>query len=93
MRLDSEQCRAAGAGGVQRHDVHRLDALHRQRDGNLKTLADLRGKTVVCTAGTNTLARVNGLNQKQNLGMRELRGREPNEHSIAGARITRQAIE
>lgn len=34
-----------------------------KRAGNLKTLADLRGKTVVCTAGTNTLARVNGLNQ------------------------------
>ena len=40
-----------------------------KRESNLKTLADLRGKTVVCTAGTNTLARVNGLNQKQNLGM------------------------
>ena len=45
-----------------------------KRDGNLKTLADLRGKTVVCTAGTNTLARVNGLNQKQNLGMTILTG-------------------
>ena len=47
-----------------------------KRDGNLKTLADLRGKTVVCTAGTNTLARVNGLNQKQNLGMTILTGKD-----------------
>jgi len=47
-----------------------------KRAGNLKTLADLRGKTVVCTAGTNTLARVNGLNQKQNLGMTILTGKD-----------------
>jgi len=40
-----------------------------KRANNLKTLADLKGKTVVCTAGTNTLARVNGLNQKNSLGM------------------------
>ena len=40
-----------------------------KRANNLKTLAALKGKTVVCTAGTNTLARVNGLNQKNNLGM------------------------
>lgn len=47
-----------------------------KRASNLKTLADLRGKTVVCTAGTNTLARVNGLNQKQNLGMTILTGKD-----------------
>lgn len=47
-----------------------------KRAANLKTLADLRGKTVVCTAGTNTLARVNGLNQKQNLGMTILTGKD-----------------
>ena len=47
-----------------------------KRAGNLKALADLRGKTVVCTAGTNTLARVNGLNQKQNLGMTILTGKD-----------------
>jgi len=40
-----------------------------KRANKLKTLAALKGKTVVCTAGTNTLARVNGLNQKNNLGM------------------------
>lgn len=47
-----------------------------KKASNLKTLADLRGKTVVCTAGTNTLARVNGLNQKQNLGMTILTGKD-----------------
>ena len=40
-----------------------------KKSSNLKTLNDLKGKTVVCTAGTNTLARVNGLNAKHNLGM------------------------
>ena len=47
-----------------------------KKASNLKTLADLRGKTVVCTAGTNTLARVAGLNQKQNLGMTILTGKD-----------------
>jgi glutamate/aspartate transport system substrate-binding protein len=47
-----------------------------KKANNLKTLADLKGKTVVCTAGTNTLARVIGLNQKQNLGMTILTGKD-----------------
>jgi len=47
-----------------------------KKASNVKTLEDLRGKTVVCTAGTNTLARVNGLNQKQNLGMTILTGKD-----------------
>ena len=47
-----------------------------KKASNLKTLEDLRGKTVVCTAGTNTLARVNGLNQKHNLGMTILTGKD-----------------
>ena len=42
----------------------------------MTTLEDLRGRTVVCTAGTNTLARVNGLNQKQNLGTTILTGKD-----------------
>ena len=47
-----------------------------KRANNLRTLADLKGKTVVCTAGTNTLARVNGLNAKHNLGMTVLTGKD-----------------
>ncbi len=47
-----------------------------KRASNLKVLADLKGKTVVCTAGTNTLARVVGLNQKHNLGMTILNGKD-----------------
>jgi glutamate/aspartate transport system substrate-binding protein len=42
----------------------------------VRTLADLKGKTVVCTAGTNTLARVNGLNAKHGLGMTILTGKD-----------------
>src|SRR5206468_11558474 len=42
----------------------------------VRTLADLKGKTVVCTAGTNTLARVNGLNAKHGLGMTVLTGKD-----------------
>ena len=47
-----------------------------KKASNLKTLNDLKGKTVVCTAGTNTLARVNGLNSKHNLGMTVLTGKD-----------------
>ena len=47
-----------------------------KKSSNLKTLNDLKGKTVVCTAGTNTLARVNGLNAKHNLGMTVLTGKD-----------------
>jgi len=47
-----------------------------KKTGNLKTLNDLKGKTVACTAGTNTLARVNGLNAKHNLGMTVLTGKD-----------------
>ena len=43
---------------------------------HLKTLNDLKGKTVVCTAGTNTIARVHALNQKHNLGMTVLSGKD-----------------
>jgi glutamate/aspartate transport system substrate-binding protein len=47
-----------------------------KKASGLRTLADLKGKTVVCTAGTNTLARVNGLNAKQALGMTVLTGKD-----------------
>src|SRR5438105_1538280 len=47
-----------------------------KKANNLKTLNDLKGKTIVCTAGTNTLARVNGLNAKNNLGMTVLTGKD-----------------
>ena len=47
-----------------------------KKTSGLRTLADLKGKTVVCTAGTNTLARVNGLNAKHGLGMTVLTGKD-----------------
>jgi glutamate/aspartate transport system substrate-binding protein len=47
-----------------------------KRANNFKTLNDLKGKTVVCTAGTNTIARVHDLNNKRNLGMTILSGKD-----------------
>ena len=49
-----------------------------KRASNVGKLDDLRGKTVVCTAGTNTIARVNDLNQKRHLGMTILSGADHN---------------
>jgi glutamate/aspartate transport system substrate-binding protein len=40
-----------------------------KRSAKLKTLADLRGKTVVSTAGTTNLKQITALNAAQNLGM------------------------
>ena len=47
-----------------------------KKAAKLRTLEDLRGKTVVCTSGTNTMARVHALNQKHNLGMTILAGKD-----------------
>jgi glutamate/aspartate transport system substrate-binding protein len=47
-----------------------------RKASNLKTLADLKGKTVVCTAGTNTFGRVNELNAKRDLGMTIVTGKD-----------------
>lgn len=49
-----------------------------KRASKIGKLEDLRGKTVVCTAGTNTIARVNEINQKRNLGMTILSGADHN---------------
>lgn len=49
-----------------------------KRASNIGKLEDLRGKTVVCTAGTNTIARVNEINQKRNLDMTILSGADHN---------------
>jgi len=47
-----------------------------KKAAKLSTLEDLRGKTVVCTAGTNTMARVHELNQKHKLGMTIMAGKD-----------------
>jgi glutamate/aspartate transport system substrate-binding protein len=47
-----------------------------KKAAKLSTLEDLKGKTVVCTSGTNTIVRVQGLNQKHNLGMNILNGKD-----------------
>jgi glutamate/aspartate transport system substrate-binding protein len=43
---------------------------------NLKTLANLKGKTVVSTAGTTNIRQINELNAQQNLGMNILVGKD-----------------
>jgi glutamate/aspartate transport system substrate-binding protein len=40
-----------------------------KKANNLKTLADLKGKTVVSTSGTTNIKQINELNTAQNLGM------------------------
>jgi glutamate/aspartate transport system substrate-binding protein len=47
-----------------------------RKESGLKTLADLKGKTVVCTGGTNTFGRVNELNAKNNLGLTIVTGKD-----------------
>jgi glutamate/aspartate transport system substrate-binding protein len=40
-----------------------------RKSSNIKTLVDMRGKTLVATAGTSTLKQMTMLNREQNLGM------------------------
>lgn len=40
-----------------------------KKSSNIKTLADMRGKTLVATAGTSTLKQMTMLNKEQHLGM------------------------
>jgi glutamate/aspartate transport system substrate-binding protein len=41
-----------------------------KKSSNIHTLADMKGKTLVATAGTSTLKQMTMLNQQQNLGMK-----------------------
>jgi glutamate/aspartate transport system substrate-binding protein len=41
-----------------------------KKSSNIKTLADMKGKTLVATAGTSTLKQMTMLNKKQNLGIK-----------------------
>src|SRR5512140_3304855 len=40
-----------------------------KKSSNIKTLADLKGKTLVATAGTSTLKQMTILNKEKNLGL------------------------
>jgi glutamate/aspartate transport system substrate-binding protein len=47
-----------------------------KKTSNIKTLADMRGKTLVATAGTSTLKQMTMLNNEQRLGMTILIGKD-----------------
>lgn len=47
-----------------------------KRSSNIRTLADMKGKTLVATAGTTTLKQMTMLNQERGLGMKILVGKD-----------------
>ncbi len=47
-----------------------------KKSANYKTIEDLKGKTVACTSGTNTVKRVRELNEARNLNMTILNGKD-----------------
>jgi len=47
-----------------------------KKSSNLKTIDDLKGKTVACTTGTNTVKRIRELNESRKLGMTLLNGKD-----------------
>jgi glutamate/aspartate transport system substrate-binding protein len=47
-----------------------------KKSSNINTLADMKGKTLVATAGTSTLKQMTMLNKEQNLGMTILVGKD-----------------
>ena len=70
MRLDDEQYRSPEAGLLSptRYFVT-ANRYVAKKASNIKTLADLKGKTVVSTSGTTNLKWLTEENGKQNLGM------------------------
>lgn len=47
-----------------------------RKAANIRTLADMKGKTLVATAGTTTLKQMTALNSERNLGMRIVIGKD-----------------
>ena len=47
-----------------------------KKSSNLKTIDDLKGKTVACTTGTNTVKRIRELNESRKLGMTFVNGKD-----------------
>lgn len=47
-----------------------------KKSSNIHALADLKGKTVSVTQGTNTLQKITAINQQQNLGMTIVTGKD-----------------
>ena len=47
-----------------------------KKSANYKTVEDLKGKTVACTSGTNTVKRVRELNEARGLNMTILNGKD-----------------
>ena len=62
-----------------------------KKASNLKTLADLKGKTVVSTAGTTNLKQITELNGQQNLGMNILPGAKDHAESFLMVETDRAA--
>ena len=52
-----------------------------KKSSNIKSLADLKGKSVVSTSGTANLKQLTTLNADQNLGMNILPAKDPQKHS------------
>ena len=70
VRLDHQQRRAPEAGRGSRI-THFVTANRwvAKKSSNIKTLADLKGKTIVSTAGTTNIKQITEINAAQNLGM------------------------
>jgi len=69
MRLDHQQPRAPGAGVVHHHAFRHRQPLGGEKSANIRSLADLKGKTIVSTAGTTNIKQITEINGAQNLGM------------------------
>ena len=69
VRLDHQQSRAAEAGRFTITHFVTANRFVAKKASNIKTLDDLKGKTVVSTSGTTNIKQITELNAEQNLGM------------------------
>ena len=77
MRLDDRQFRAQEGGRVFADLLRRRhQAAWLPRNSGIKSYRDLRGKTVVVTAGTTNEAAVRAISDKQDLGIKIIVGKD-----------------
>ena len=69
VRVDDQQPRPAETGMVHDHPLPHHNRWIAKKASNIKALPDLKGKTIVSTAGTTNIKQITEINAAQNLGM------------------------
>ena len=69
MRLDDQQSRAREAGRFHHHPFRHGEPLRVEEIGQLKTVEDLKGKTIVSTSGTTNIKQITEIGAQKHLDL------------------------